>query len=389
MKKTISIALALVLLLSGTVSAFALTDTAGTVYETAVDALVEKGYVSGYTDETFRPGNTLTRAEAACIIVKFCGAATEDLSAAKDAGFSDMAGYKWAQPFVNYAVESGILSGYTDNTFRPAKEVTYAELAVMVVNAMGLKDKVTGSWAEGYIAVAQAEGYLEGAVDFDAAADVKTASTRGNTAIIVYNAELKKAPAEEPEEEDRVTSALSDFSGYAYGAINGYADVLNEDDEDVTEVEFVFGNGVQYLMTKKNFVPNEEPKFDGTLYCLQIRNGLVTKIGTEDTVASQNMKVKKFVELTNGAWELVTDRESNRVIFTEDTGYLGLNDDLLSVYVATIDGEDASISKLDQIDGYRPGSYKDIREDDMVRVYDVTYEKDDDGYGDVVFVVKE
>ena len=148
MKKAISIILALVLLLAATITCFGVSDTANTPYDTAVNALLEKGYISGYTDDTFRPEGTITRAEACSIIVRFIGADEAALNAAAAASFSDMKNHAWAQPAVNYAVEKKILSGYKDGTFRPAKEVTYAELAVMVVNAMGMQDKVTGSWAE-------------------------------------------------------------------------------------------------------------------------------------------------------------------------------------------------------------------------------------------------
>ena len=388
MKRVISIALTLTLLLCAGFSCFAASDTDGTAYEAAVNALIEKGYLSGYTDGTFRPEKTLSRAEACSIIVSFLGATAEDMKAAKDAGFSDMDSAAWAKPAVNYAVANGILSGYSDGTFRPDKEVSYAELAVMVVNAMGQKDLVSGKWDTGYMQVASAQGYLAGAVDLNASKDAAVAATRGNTAIIVNNADEAKKPAEEePKPEDSATTMLSDFSGYAYGAINGFAEVLNADGDKVTEVEFVFGNGTQYLQTKESFTPNITLKFDGTLYCLKMTNGLVTKIGTKDTVEANNMKVKKFAELTND-YQKVTQKEDNEVIFVkdgDDKKLVELNT-TYSIYVATIDGKDATWANADKVDGFRPGTYRDISKGDFVRAYDVT--KDDD-CADVIFVLPE
>jgi len=129
MKKVTSFVLALVMLLSGSVMAFAATDTAGTPYDEAVNALIEKGYVSGYPDGTYKPNNTISRAEAASILASFVGATKEDLAAATVADFSDMDTHKWAIPAVSYAVEQKILSGYPDGTFKPGNNVTYAELA--------------------------------------------------------------------------------------------------------------------------------------------------------------------------------------------------------------------------------------------------------------------
>jgi len=389
MKKAISTALALMLLLSAGVQCFAMSDTDNTAYETAVNALIEKGYISGYKDGTFRPEKTLSRAEACSIIVSFTGADAADMKAAKPAGFSDMGGARWAEPAVNYAVANGILSGYSDGTFRPDKEVSYAELAVMVVNAMGQKDLVSGSWAEGYMQVAGAQGYLKGTVALNASKDGAKPSTRGNTAIIVNNAEQAKVskPDDKDDKTEQPTTMLNGFSGYAYGAINGFSEVLNDDDETVTEIELIFGNGTQYVQTKKSFTPNPEIQFDGTLYCLKMRNGLVTAIATETTVETNNMKVKKFKELTKDYQE-VTQKEDNEVIFVGDGDkrqLLELNT-TYSIYVATVDGKDATIADKKKVDGYRPGSYRDIHKGDLVRAYDVT--KDDD-CADVIFVLQK
>ena len=152
-------------------------------------------------------------------------------------------------------------------------------------------------------------------------------------------------------------------------------------------MEFVFGNGTQYLQTKESYTPSFDLQFDGTLYCLKMTNGLVTKIGTKDTVEANNMKVKKFAELTNGYQE-VTQKEDNEVIFVkegDDKKLVELNT-TYSIYVATIDGKDATSANAGKVDGYRPGTYRDINKGDFVRAYDVT--KDDD-CADVIFVLPE
>lgn len=385
MRKVTSFVLALVLLVSGSAAAFAASDTEGSAYEKAVNALIENGYASGYPDGTFKPENQISRAEAASIIVKFTGATNEDLAAAKVCEFSDMDTHKWAIPAVSYAVEKGILSGYTDGTFKPGNNVTYAEMAVMIVNAMGQKNLVSGKWDEGYMAVAEDKGYLDDTVKVDAKDDISTPATRGNVAIMIYNAADRKAREEATVE--RPATPLSEFSGYAFGAVNGYSQVLNEDDEDVYEVDFTFADGVQYLNTKKNFTP-PTPEYDGTLYVLQIRKGVVSNIATKADYASKNMKINKFEELTNGAYQEVSKKTDDEILYVidgEDTSLIDLNMELYSIYVATCDGEDASVG--DAVDGYRPGEYSDISKGDWIRAYDVT--KEDDDIADVVFVLKK
>ena len=99
------------------------------------------------------------------------------------------------------------------------------------------------------------------------------------------------------------------------------------------------------------------------------------------------MKVKKFTELTDGYQE-VTQKEDNEVLFVKDGDgkqLLELND-RCSIYVATVDGKDATAETAGSVDGYRPGSYRDIRKGDRVRAYDVT--KDDD-CADVIFLLRK
>lgn len=384
MRKVTSFVLALVMLVSGSVMAFAATDTAGTAYEAAVNALVENKYASGYPDGSFKPENQISRAEAASIIVKFVGATDEELAKITTTEFTDMDTHKWAIPAVGYAVEKGILSGYTDGTFKPGNNVTYAEMAVMIVNAMDQKDLVSGKWDEGYMAVAKDKGYLDNTVKVDAKDDVSVPATRGNVAIMVYNADVRRDL--EDATVERPKTPLSDFSGYAYGAVNGYSQVLNEDDEAVYEVEFVFGDGVQYLKTKENYTP-ADPVFDGSLYVLQVRKGEVVKIEKAANASAAGMRLNKFEELTSGYQEVV-EVDSKEIVFVKNGSgrqMVDLNMELYSIYVATNDGDDATSGGA--IDGYRPGTFKDIDKADFIRAYDVT--KDDDGIADVIFVLKK
>ncbi|MBR6500998.1 MAG: S-layer homology domain-containing protein, partial [Firmicutes bacterium] len=344
MRKVTSFVLALAMLVSGSVMVFAATDTAGTAYEAAVNALVENKYASGYPDGSFKPENQISRAEAASIIVKFVGATDEDLAKITTTEFTDMDTHKWAIPAVGYAVEKGILSGYTDGTFKPGNNVTYAEMAVMIVNAMGQKDLVSGKWDEGYMAVAKDKGYLDNTVKVDAKDDISVPATRGNVAIMVYNADTRRDL--EDATVERPKTPLADFSGYAFGAINGYSQVLNEDDDVVYEVEFVFGDGVQYLKTKDDKVVLPEAVYDGTLYVMQMRNGEVVKVATEGSFAAANMRLGEFKELTNGYQEVSkkADPEILYVTSGSATEMIDLNMELYSIYVATYEGKDATTS---------------------------------------------
>jgi len=161
MRKVLSFVLVLSLVLGsfGMVFAAPLSDIAGEDFEDAVNVLTELGVVKGYPDGTFKPGNIVTRAEMAVIVVNALGLADY---AVGTANFSDMAGH-WSNPFVAYATSLGILSGYPDGTFKPDKTVSYDEAAKMLVAALGYTpESLVGTWPANYVTRAKTLGILDG-----------------------------------------------------------------------------------------------------------------------------------------------------------------------------------------------------------------------------------
>lgn len=145
MKKFLALLLAILCLLS--ISSAAFTDEAQITesYKQAVAAMSEKGIISGFTDGTFQPKGTLTRAQAAKIICVMLGA--EDKSS-KAAGFTDVPTGHWAEKFVNYCAEQDIVAGLGDGTFDPNGKLTGLAFAKMLLVAHGadaVKDGLTGA----------------------------------------------------------------------------------------------------------------------------------------------------------------------------------------------------------------------------------------------------
>ncbi|MEN1759668.1 S-layer homology domain-containing protein [Anoxynatronum sibiricum] len=98
---------------------------------TAIEGLVNKGVVSGMGDGRFAPAENLTRAQIATIMVKALGHET----AAYRGGFSDVKESDWFASHVQAAVEAGIFSGYPDGTFKPDRVISRQELAVVTGKA--------------------------------------------------------------------------------------------------------------------------------------------------------------------------------------------------------------------------------------------------------------
>ena len=89
-----------------------------------------KAYISGYEDGTFRPDNTITRAEAAAIIAR-CSADFDE-NKTYSSNFTDVSGDEWYANYVGYAAEKGYISGYDGGIFKADIDITRGELTVIL-----------------------------------------------------------------------------------------------------------------------------------------------------------------------------------------------------------------------------------------------------------------
>ncbi|SDW83575.1 S-layer homology domain-containing protein [Paenibacillus sp. PDC88] len=102
---------------------------------TDIAKAVEAGYVQGYEDNTFRPGTTVTRQEAAVMISKLLNVKSNDYNTLNQ--FSDrnsIAG--WSKAAVASVVEREVMKGYPNDTFAPLRSLTRAEAIVLIDNAI-------------------------------------------------------------------------------------------------------------------------------------------------------------------------------------------------------------------------------------------------------------
>jgi len=99
----------------------------------AVQYLVEQGVIKGYDNNEFQPNRVLTRAEALKIALLASKRDTSKQNG--QANFTDVAKDSWVYPFVSYAVDQKIINGYDNNTFRPDQTVSRAEGVKILFNA--------------------------------------------------------------------------------------------------------------------------------------------------------------------------------------------------------------------------------------------------------------
>jgi len=96
-----------------------------------IAAAVRAGYITGYEDGTFRPDRTISRQEAAVIVERLIHISAAGVEEAGFADRDDIAG--WALKAVNFVYSLGIMDGYPeDHTFRPGQSLTRAEAVVIL-----------------------------------------------------------------------------------------------------------------------------------------------------------------------------------------------------------------------------------------------------------------
>ncbi|WP_261131749.1 S-layer homology domain-containing protein [Bacillus sp. Marseille-Q3570] len=174
-------------------SVFSDVDKSDYYYE-AVYALVDMGVLTGYDDGTFRPKNDITRAEAANMFAKSLGL---DMENATNPGFTDVKEGKWYYGAVSALANAKILNGYEDGTFKPEQTITRAEMAKMIAVSYNLvdmegeldkfEDVEDGDWFKDYVEILAENEVTQGqtATEFAPGENV----TRGQAATFLYRSE--------------------------------------------------------------------------------------------------------------------------------------------------------------------------------------------------------
>jgi len=131
------------------------------------------GIMKGITDTTFAPNDTLTRGMVVTMLWRM-----QDEPLASASSFTDVKSGEWYADAVAWAAQSGVVKGTSDTTFSPDANITRQDLALMLYrfanysgkNVSGSSDlskfsdaAKVGSWAEGALQWAVANGIVTGA----------------------------------------------------------------------------------------------------------------------------------------------------------------------------------------------------------------------------------
>ena len=256
-------------------------DIAGHWAESVITQWQNKGLIQGYEDGTFKPGNTITRAEFVTLMNNAKGFWSEG-----SINFSDVKNGSWFYSAVARAVAAGYVKGYSDGSFKPGNTITRAEAAVMIANAARLSANEAGAyrftdigsipaWARGSVGAVVAAGYMTGYPDgsFDANASISRAEAVSSLNRMLGGTAYQPTQPTTPTTD--TTKTTSD-------------DVVIENKGTTLKNQTVDGN-----VTIAKSVGNG----DVTLRNVTIKGDLIVKGGGSNTVTLEDVDVRGKVRL--------------------------------------------------------------------------------------------
>lgn len=168
-------------------------------YYDEVLAMKAAGLINGYSNGTFKPNNTITRAEVCTMIVNILE--NPHIISIKGNTFKDVSNH-WAYDSVAKAKNMGLINGVNENEFAPDENITDEQIVKILVNLLGYGKNAPylGGYPEGYLNIAEDLGLLKGInVRIGNQTDRGTVTKMLYNALHCYNAsefELIKLPIE-------------------------------------------------------------------------------------------------------------------------------------------------------------------------------------------------
>lgn len=172
-KKILSIIMCLVLVLTNLTFADSSSDVKGHWAEEQINSWLLKGYVKGFEDGSVKPNNEISRIEFIIMVNRAFGFTETD-----SVNFKDVKANDWFYSEVAKAIKAGYISGLSDGTFKPKDSISRQEAAVILSRLFKLEAnadaevlsalKDSGSiptWSSGAISAVISKEYMKGMPD--------------------------------------------------------------------------------------------------------------------------------------------------------------------------------------------------------------------------------
>lgn len=213
--------------------------------------LHEQGKINGFKDGTFRPQESVTRGQAAKMIADLLELNTSSPNAPN---LKDVKQDKWYYGAVAALVEAKIMGGFTDGTFRPDQTLTRAEASRLIGeafklsnegNTVAFSDVKKEKWYYTYVQSLVHNKVTAGKTATTFAPDANV--TRGELVAFASRAKKAATPAEKTKTVESVENGKITIAGQTYTAsesVKGLLQAANQKALTGAEIEFTEKNGV-------------------------------------------------------------------------------------------------------------------------------------------------
>ena len=288
-----------------------------------IQYIIDKKLVEGYEDGSYGLDKNIKRSEITRLLVLANG--NEDIAKKLQGAmkiYTDVDTKHWANGVISVGTTVpsdanglAMLAGYPDGSFKPENDVTYAELAKMLV-VLAKKDLTADMvknavWATSWMTWAAQLGILD---DVDVK-DSNMAANRADAFTMIYNAlykmqEFKRVPANETRgilsELDNKTLQLNQDSKMEYKITDSTVFVIGVGRQQIQRVnvlnnkEYYLGSLVRILVNDKNEVTH------------------IIELGNPAKMALNNAGSTAGRVLSNPLWKGVADNTASTLAYVGD-----------------------------------------------------------------------
>lgn len=197
------------------VPASAVPSIADSEADSATTLLASMGIISADSSGNYNLSNTVSRAEFAKMLVM--ASSYKDLvdTSAKSSPYKDVPSGNWSAPYIRIAVSNGIMSGYSDGTFRPDATVTLEQGVNSALKLLGY----TASDFTGAFPAAQMNVYYSNGLSKNISGGIGTLLSKGNAANLIYNMLSAKLKDGSKTYAESLGYSLNDSGAVDYASI--------------------------------------------------------------------------------------------------------------------------------------------------------------------------
>ena len=322
-------------------------DIGGHWAQSTITQWTSKGYISGYPDGTFKPDNSITRAEFVVLVNKAMGYTKKG-----NAYFKDLSSSHWAYNEIMKGVSAGYISGDASGTFRPDDPVSRQEAAVMISKILDLGKNPAAAakfvdyrfipaWSVGYVGSVTEAGIMSGYPDGDFKAD--RVLTRAEAVVSLDGVSKYDGKTDEEKEDYTLTATmLSNKTIDGDLIISGDLKTKSVKLDNVTVKGTVIVKGGASVTANDCDIKNLEMDSDGTGFISKgnttVKNTTFKESGSIQGDGYDTVTVDK--ELSD---RITVDAEINEFVLDTETNVRLLSNTVIKNFTATKNADNANV----------------------------------------------